>query len=77
MCTVEWGSIVVDCFEEMVDIQTHIEADDFPGQICMALTIIDVDAKENLRFFTDYFTDTIDEELKEEYRRTNDGRMGF
>jgi hypothetical protein len=57
----------------MIDIQNHVGEFDtfeaeFPGQICMALTIVDIDKNENLKFGADYFTDIIDEDLMEEYK---------
>jgi hypothetical protein len=70
VCTVDLDDVTINCFEDMVDIQTFVDlpTDEFPGQICMALTILDIDKEENLKFGTDYFTDVIDDELMKAYK---------
>ena len=70
MCQINTNNMTINCFEDMVDIQTFVvmSPDEFPGQICMALTMLGIDKKENLKFDTDYFTDIIDKELMVEYK---------
>lgn len=63
----------INCFDDFIDIQDHVSEfdafeDEFPGQICMALTMVSIDEKENLEFAVDYHTDIIDYELMTEYK---------